>query len=90
MMASFKEYLGTIEFPVDDVLYEVGLREEAERLRGLWTCTCCRYTHATADLRPTSSEAIELAKLELLKHHEDSHRVPRNMALSLLRFDHAM
>ncbi len=89
-MATFKEYLGTIEVPIDEVLYEVGLREEGERLRGIWSCTSCQSTHVAAELRPTSSEAIELAKLEVSKHHKDVHRVVRSQTLSLLRFTNSV
>ncbi len=87
-MATFKEYLGTIEVPVDEVIYEVGLREETERLRGLWSCTYCHCTHVTAELRPTNSEAIELAKRELMMHHEALHRAPRCTPPSLPRLAH--
>jgi hypothetical protein len=72
-MAIFKEYLGTLEVPIGDVLYEIGLRAEAQCMRGLWTCMVCQRTEAATELRPTNMEAIDLARSELMKHHQEAH-----------------
>jgi hypothetical protein len=75
MMVRFKEYIGTIEFEVEDALYEIGLREEDDRgLRGIWTCVTCGKSGVTSMLMPTTTEALELAKVELMQHHREAHR----------------
>ena len=78
MSDEFKDYLGAIEFEVDGVQYEIGLRQEHLRcLRGLWTCMRCGTKDATTELKSTEGEAIELAKVELKRHHDQVHRTHR-------------
>jgi hypothetical protein len=74
MTANFKDYLGAIEVKLEGVLYEIGLREEGPcALRGIWTCIACGATDITSELKAKTTEAIDLARSELLTHHEEVH-----------------
>ena len=51
-MSDYKEYIGAIEFPLDDALYEIGLRElRAGDFLGTWECTACRICGVAKEAR---------------------------------------
>jgi hypothetical protein len=70
-MSDYKEYLGYVEFRLDDVIYELGLRELPTReLQGTWSCQLCSGTGSSSDATLDRELALEFAKIEARKHHK--------------------
>jgi hypothetical protein len=72
----FKEYLGAIEFTLDEVTYDIGLRElESGCFQGTWTCHLCDICGTSANPTDTKEAAIEMGKFHASKHHDEHHGV---------------
>jgi hypothetical protein len=75
MTSDCVEYLGAIEVEIDGIQYEIGLRREnGFGLRGIWTCITCTSRNLARELKPSEGEAIDLARLEIVGHHDAIHK----------------
>lgn len=75
-MSSKRSRVESIEFLLGNVNYGVGLREGGrDGIRATWKCHHCAMMGVTKKPKPTQREALELAKEEVLQHHEAFHRL---------------
>ena len=77
MSKQFKDYLGAVEFSLDKLIYEIGVREyKSGVFKGTWTCPLCGVCGISANAITTPKAAIELGKFLAAKHHDQYHAFP--------------
>jgi hypothetical protein len=73
-MSDNNNLVGAAHFNLDNVIYSIGLRGDPNGgLRGTWRCPHCSLVVPTTRALDSRRAAIELAKEEVKKHHEQMH-----------------